>query len=39
MPDELKEQYQEYTCADLTNLKKHIGDYQWKNVLTWINNS
>lgn len=34
MPDSVKSQYQEYTCADLTNLNKHcklefikIGDY------------
>ena len=29
MPDKLKSQYQEYTCADLTNLNKHckINDY------------
>ncbi|KKK84627.1 hypothetical protein LCGC14_2781460, partial [marine sediment metagenome] len=37
MPENLREQYQEYTCADLTKIKKHIGNYQWKNVLTWIN--
>jgi hypothetical protein len=23
MPDDIKAQYQTYTCADLTNLRKH----------------
>ena len=36
MPQNIRAQYQEYTCADLTKIEKHIGNYQWKNVLTWI---
>ncbi len=36
MPKEIRAQYQEYTCADLTKIKKHIGNYRWKNVLRWI---
>ena len=36
MPKEIRAQYQEYTCADLTKIKKHIGNYKWKNVLRWI---
>jgi len=39
MPENIREQYQEYTCADLTKIKKHIGDYQWKDVLSWINST
>jgi len=39
MPDNIREQYQEYTCADLTKIKKHIGPYPWKNVLRWINST
>lgn len=31
-PDELKNQYQKYTCADTTLLKKLIGEYKFKTV-------
>lgn len=35
MPNELKSQYQEYTCADLTELSKHI-DMKWMSPEEWI---
>jgi ADP-L-glycero-D-manno-heptose 6-epimerase len=35
MPDELKHQYQEYTCADLTKLNS-IVDMEWTNVKDYI---
>jgi ADP-L-glycero-D-manno-heptose 6-epimerase len=36
-PEELKNQYQEFTCADLTKLNKDIGKYEWKTVKQWVN--
>ena len=35
MPSELKSQYQEYTCADLTKLKNTV-TIKWIDVLDWI---
>jgi ADP-L-glycero-D-manno-heptose 6-epimerase len=35
-PPLLKEQYQEYTCADLTKLKSIIGDYKFKTVRDYV---
>jgi nucleoside-diphosphate-sugar epimerase len=35
MPADLKQQYQEYTCADLTNLEK-IVKIDWIDVIDWI---
>ena len=35
MPEELKHQYQEYTCADLTKLNE-IVDMEWTNVKDYI---
>jgi ADP-L-glycero-D-manno-heptose 6-epimerase len=35
-PEELKNQYQEFTCADLTKLNKDIGSYEWKTVKDWV---
>lgn len=31
-PDQLKGQYQSYTCADIRRLKSIIGDYQFKTI-------
>jgi ADP-L-glycero-D-manno-heptose 6-epimerase len=36
MPDNLKSQYQKYTCADLTKLNSAI-DMQWTNIKDYIN--
>jgi ADP-L-glycero-D-manno-heptose 6-epimerase len=36
MPDNIKSQYQEYTCADLTNLNSVV-DMQWTNIEDYIN--
>lgn len=36
-PENLKGQYQEYTCADLNKLTKDIGEFKWKSVEEWIN--
>lgn len=35
MPADLKQQYQEYTCAELTNLEK-IVKIDWIDVIDWI---
>lgn len=35
MPDELKPQYQKYTCADLTNLNKLV-NMTWTDAIDWI---
>ena len=35
MPENLKGQYQEYTCADLTKLKKLV-NIEWIDVIDWI---
>ena len=35
MPENLKGQYQEYTCADLTKLKKVV-NINWTDVIDWI---
>ena len=35
MPEDLKLQYQKYTCADLTNLNKYI-QMKWIDVIDWI---
>lgn len=35
IPDTLKGQYQEYTCADLTKLNKTV-NMEWIDVLDWI---
>lgn len=35
MPEQLKSQYQYYTCANLDKLKSHI-DYKFTNVLDYI---
>ena len=37
MPDNLKGQYQEYTCADLTNLNKHCKINDYMTVKEYIN--
>jgi len=39
MPTDLKDQYQEYTCADLTKFNEAIPDFEWTNVLDWISNN
>lgn len=36
MPDNLKLQYQKYTCADLTNLN-NVVDINWINIEDYIN--
>ena len=36
MPDNIKSQYQKYTCADLTNLNSVV-DMQWTNIEDYIN--
>ena len=36
MPEDLKTQYQKYTCADLTKLNKLV-NMNWVNVIDWIN--
>jgi len=36
MPENLKGQYQEYTCANLTNLNSVV-DMQWINIEDYIN--
>lgn len=36
MPDNLKGQYQKYTCADMTNLNKHI-NVEFKTVKDYYN--
>ena len=35
MPEDLKSQYQKYTCADLTRLNKHIS-LKWIDAIDWI---
>ena len=35
MPEDLKPQYQKYTCADLTKLNKHVNT-KWIDVIDWI---
>ena len=35
MPENLRNQYQEYTCADLTKLKKLV-NIDWIDVIDWI---
>ena len=35
MPEDLKPQYQKYTCADLTKLNKLV-NMNWVDVLDWI---
>ena len=37
MPEKLKGQYQEYTCADLTNLNKHCKIEDYMTVKEYIN--
>lgn len=37
-PSELKDQYQYYTCADLTKTREVIGDYKWTSVEEWLKN-
>lgn len=37
MPEHLKSQYQDFTCADLTKLNRYIR-VNWTNVLDWIAN-
>ena len=36
MPENIKSQYQKYTCADLTNLNSVV-DMQWINIEDYIN--
>ena len=36
MPENIKTQYQKYTCADLTNLNSVV-DMQWVNIEDYIN--
>lgn len=36
-PENLKGQYQEYTCADLTKLRSVIGDYRFITVDDFVN--
>ena len=36
IPDNIKSQYQKYTCADLTNLNSVV-DMQWTNIEDYIN--
>ena len=36
MPDNIKSQYQKYTCADLTNLNSVV-DMQWTKIEDYIN--
>ena len=36
MPENIKSQYQKYTCADLTNLNSVV-DMQWTNIEDYIN--
>lgn len=36
MPEDLKPQYQKYTCADLTKLNKLV-DIKWTDAIDWIN--
>ena len=36
IPDNIKSQYQKYTCADLTKLNSAI-DMQWTNIEDYIN--
>lgn len=36
MPEDLKPQYQKYTCADLTRLNKHVS-MNWIDATDWIN--
>jgi ADP-L-glycero-D-manno-heptose 6-epimerase len=36
-PENLKGQYQEYTCADLTKLRTVIGDYRFISVDDFVN--
>jgi ADP-L-glycero-D-manno-heptose 6-epimerase len=36
MPENIKSQYQKYTCADLTNLNSVV-DMQWLNIEDYIN--
>jgi ADP-L-glycero-D-manno-heptose 6-epimerase len=36
MPENIKSQYQKYTCADLTNLNSVV-DMQWTNIEEYIN--
>lgn len=38
MPDNLIGQYQEYTCADISKLKKHI-DFEFTDILDYIKNA
>jgi ADP-L-glycero-D-manno-heptose 6-epimerase len=38
MPDNLKGQYQKYTCADLTKLNSVI-DHKWIDIKDYINGS
>ena len=38
MPDNLKSQYQKYTCADLTKLNSVI-DHKWIDIKDYINGS
>lgn len=35
MPEDLKPQYQKYTCADLTKLNRLV-DIKWIDVIDWI---
>ena len=36
-PEQLKNQYQAFTCANLYNLKKHINHFNWTTVEEWVN--
>jgi ADP-L-glycero-D-manno-heptose 6-epimerase len=36
IPENIKSQYQKYTCADLTNLNSVV-DMQWTNIEDYIN--
>lgn len=39
MPDNLKQQYQKYTCSDNTRLLNAIGDFTFTTPEEWINGS
>lgn len=36
MPDQLKNSYQAYTCADLTKLEATLGKQQWITIEEWL---
>jgi ADP-L-glycero-D-manno-heptose 6-epimerase len=39
IPDNIKSQYQKYTCADTTKLNQYIGDFKWTNIKDFINDT